>query len=82
MNRAEILGVLYELALGADPDYKEEARRKLRETQPYYDRLCQALGEEEGDKLWSAMVEIGAAAQDGAFRSGLSMGLRLMALCV
>lgn len=82
MDIKEILDILYEAVVLPDLVYKVEARRAFQETQPYYDRLCQALGDEEGDRLWSAVVAIGTNEQDCAFRSGLRLGLRLMALCL
>lgn len=81
MDMDEILDVLYEVAVGSDPVYQEGARRYMEETQPYYDRLCQALGDKEGDQFWNAISALIAAQEDGAFRSGLRLGLRLMALC-
>lgn len=82
MDMDEILSVLYKAAVEDDPVCWEKARRAFQETQPYYDRLCQALGEEEGDRIWNAISSAVTAEREYTFRCGLRLGLRLMALCL
>lgn len=82
MDIDDILDALFQTIVEPDPAYQAQIREDLKATQPYYDRLCQALGDQEGDQVWTALASVGATEQDCAFRSGLRLGLRLMALCL
>ncbi len=82
MDTKKVLHALFEVIVESDPAYQEETRQTLKATEPHYQRLCQALGEEEADQFWTALLCAGGDQQDCVFRVGLCLGLRLMALCL
>lgn len=56
-----------------------EVRQAGRRAESHYAMLCQTLGVEQANAAWDAAVAVGSAEVEPAFRSGLFLGIRLMA---
>ena len=82
MDMEELLDSLYELTVENDLKHEAIMRQRMADTEPEYERLCAALGDEEGEKIWFAALECGATEKTFIFDMGLCLGMRLMALCL
>lgn len=60
----------------------EESHKEARRARPFYDRLMELAGQDEGEKLWDAAVFVGCSEALPSFREGLRFGLRLLAMCL
>lgn len=58
------------------------SKREFRKEKPFYDRLMELAGQDEGEKLWDAAVFVGCSEALPSFREGLRFGLRLLAMCL
>ncbi len=79
MDMDEVLFALYEAA-APDEAGRAARLRAARGAEPCYARLREALGEARAEEIWAAAMELGGAEEQLAFRTGLRLGLRLMAL--
>lgn len=82
MDMDDILYILYEAVVEPDPARIQAFHRAVKTAEPYLQRLRAVLGEEEGERIWNAAMDIGAAAEGPIFQAGLRLGMRLMALCL
>lgn len=82
MDMEAILDELYQMVIDPDPERIRVFRQSVKAAEPYYERLCAALGDEEGENIWNMAMDVGATSEGPAFRAGLCLGLRLMALCL
>lgn len=82
MDMDEILYALYAAVAEPDPARIQAFRQSVKAAEPYYERLRAALGDEEGENIWNMAMDVGATSEGPAFRAGLCLGLRLMALCL
>lgn len=80
MDLDEVLSVLYETAATTDETARAARRWAAKAAEPYYARLRETLGEAGAEEVWTAAMGIGAVEEQSAFRAGLCLGLRLMAL--
>ena len=55
-----------------------ELRELYRQSEPYFDELCRALGDRRADEIWMFAVGLGAVEEQASFSSGFRLGARLM----
>lgn len=60
----------------------EESHKEARRARPFYDRLIELAGEDEGEKIWEAAILVGSAEALPSFREGVRFGLWLLAMCL
>ena len=77
----ELLDELFFHAMEHDRRCHEENLRAQKAAEPAYRRLEQAMGK-EADEIWIVATQAGSAEVTPAFRAGLRLGLRLMAICL
>ena len=82
MDMETLLNELYNIAVEDDPARIQAFRQAAKTAEPYYKRLCSALGEEEGNKIWDAALDVEGAGEAPIFRAGLRLGMQLMTLCL
>lgn len=82
MDMEAILDELYQMVIDPDPERIRVFRQSVRTAEPFYQRLRAALGDEEGERIWNAAMDVGAASDGIIFRAGLRLGMQLMALCL
>lgn len=82
MMMEELIDELYNLVAEDDPARIKAQRQTVKATQPYYERLCDLAGQEEGETIWDAALMIGAEEEAAIFRAGLRLGMQLMTLCL
>lgn len=82
MDMETLLDELYNLVVEDDPARIQAFRQAVKTAGPYYERLRAALGDEEGETIWNAAMDIGAASEGPIFRAGLRLGMKLMTLCL
>lgn len=82
MDMEEILNVLYELAAEPDPMRIKAFRQAVKIAEPHYKRLRAALGDEEGETIWNAAMDVETSVEGPIFQAGLRLGVRLMAMCL
>lgn len=58
------------------------SKREFHKAKPFYDRLIELAGQDEGEKLWDAAVLVGCSEALPSFREGVRFGLKLLALCL
>lgn len=82
MMMEELIDELYNLVAEDDPVRIKAQRQTVKAAQPYYERLCDLAGQEEGETIWDAALMIGAEEEAAIFRAGLRLGMQLMTLCL
>ena len=82
MDMNKILDGLYELAVEDDPARIEAFCQAAKTAEPYYERLRAALGDEEGEAIWNAAIDVEASVEGPIFQAGLRLGMQLMTLCL
>ena len=82
MDMETLLDELYILVVEDDPERIKAFRQAVKTAEPYYKRLRAVLGDEEGEAVWNAAMDIGAAEEGPIFRAGLRLGMKLMTLCL
>lgn len=82
MDKETLLGELYNIVVEDDPARIQAFSGAVKAAQPYYKRLCAALGDKEGDEIWCAALEVGASEEEPIFQAGLRLGMQLMTLCL
>lgn len=82
MDMETLLDELYNLVVEDDPARIQAFRQAAKVAEPYYERLCSALGKEEGEAIWNAAIDVEASVEGPIFRAGLRLGMQLMTLCL
>lgn len=82
MDMETILEELYYMVVEPDPARIKAFSQSVKVAEPYYKRLCAALGDEEGDTIWNAALDVGSSEKDAIFQAGLRLGMQLMTLCL
>lgn len=82
MMMEELIDELYNLVAEDDPVRIKAQRQTVKAAGPYYERLCDLAGQEEGETIWDAALMIGAEEEAAIFRAGLRLGMQLMTLCL
>lgn len=77
----DFLESLYFHVMEGDTYCAQVSAQASAQAEPAYQRLLELAGA-EGDKLWSAIIEVGYAEAMPSFRAGLRLGLRLLAVCL
>lgn len=82
MDMDDILFTLYEAVVEPDPARIRAFSQSVKTAEPYYQRLRAALGDEEGERVWNAALDVGESSEQPIFQAGLRLGMHLMALCL
>lgn len=82
MDMETLLNELYNIAVEDDPARIKAFRQAAKTAEPYYERLRAALGDEEGEAIWNAAIDVEASVEGPIFQAGLRLGMRLMTLCL
>lgn len=82
MDMETLLDELYNLVVEDDPARIKAFSKAVKTAQPHYKRLCAALGDEEGETIWNAALDVEATSEGPIFRAGLRLGMQLMTLCL
>ncbi len=71
----DVLSILYQAVLELPPS--EEQKAVTRKMAPVHSRLNEMVGEDAGDEIWGAAMEVGTADSKDCFRRGFAMGFQL-----
>ncbi len=71
----DILSILYQAVLELPPTQEQKA--VSRRMEPVHRRLNELAGEDAGDEIWGAALEVGTADSKDCFRRGFLMGFQL-----
>lgn len=82
MDMETLLDELYTLVVEDDPERIKAFRQAAKAAEPYYERLRAVLGDEEGEAIWNAAMDVEASSEGPIFRAGLRLGMKLMTLCL
>lgn len=82
MDMETILEGLYDMVVEPDPARIKAFSQSVKVAEPYYKRLRAALGDEEGETIWNAAMDVEASAEGPIFRAGIRLGMQLMTLCL
>lgn len=78
----EYLDNIFFQILDGDRRCVAASHKEFCQAKPFYDRLIELAGEDEGEKIWDAAILVGCSETLPAFRAGARFGLRLLALCL
>ncbi len=78
----DFLDELYFRMMENDSFRAQACRKEAARAEPWRRKLIEALGEDEGGRIWEAAAWEGGAEAVPAFRAGLRFGLWLLAVCL
>ncbi len=73
----DIFSILYQAVLELPPT--EEQKAVTRKMEPVHSRLNDLVGDDAGDEIWGAAIEVGTADSADCFHRGFAMGFQLQA---